>query len=301
MNRLSGLWLWIPLATCLTGCIATQADVLELENQTDELKHQIRGLGKTISSLQNNQADLSVDMKHLRNEISSLTGTIQDLDGTLGKLEAKIDDLDANITSVGAGLSTKVSALGRTMSAREKKRRRAAQRQRAADKKLRDEQAVKRAAPSPTDLYLTAQVRLSKKSYALAVQGFKAYISKYPKGALIDVATFHLGEAYYRQRKWEDAAKQFGYFMETYPKNSLIPSGRLLYALALLRMGIRTDEAVQYLESIPEDFPRSAEAGVARRRLDKMAEKKKKETPPTTPPLPQEKPHAQPNVEADTQ
>lgn len=273
--RLSPL-LPIALIAVLSGCMATQADILELENQTDELKYQITGLEKTITSLQTNQADLSVDMKHLREDISLLNGTIVDLDTTLGKLETKIDDLGASITAVGTSLSTEVSGLGKTLKAREAKRLRAAAETKAAEAKRRAAEAAARKKTSPTELYHNAEVRLAKKDYVLAAQGFEAYIANYPTGSLVDMAVYNLGDAHYRGRKWEPAAKQFGLFLNEYPKSKMTPAARLLYALSLIRLKKNRAEAIQYLESIPLDFPRSPEARAAKRNLKRLADKDKK-------------------------
>ena len=88
---------------------------------------------------------------------------------------------------------------------------------------------------------------------------------------IIDMAVYNLGESYYRGRKWEPAAKQFGLFLDRFPKSKQTPSARLLYALSLIRLGKNKEEALQYLESIPQDFPKSPEAGAARRPTSRPA------------------------------
>ena len=45
----------------------------------------------------------------------------------------------------------------------------------------------------------------------------------------------------------------------------------LLYALCLIRLGGNHDEAIQYLESIPQDFPRSPEAEAARAKIAQLS------------------------------
>lgn len=243
-------------ALLLPGCVATQRDVLDLSNQTDELKVQVEDLKKTVSSMQANQADLSVQMKQLHESLGAFTETIKESQGEMSKLSSKLDDMSA-------GVASKVASIGTALSAQQAK-------------SLEEQKAA--LANSPTDLFNTADVRLSVKSYALAAKGFEEYLAKFPKGALIDVATYKLGQAYYGERKWEAAGRQFALVLEKYPKSNMTPSARLMYALCLISMKRNLAEARQYLESIPADFPSSPEAKAAAQHLKKLAaaEPKKK-------------------------
>lgn len=249
----------------LTGCVATQRDVLELENQTDELKAQIIDLKKTIGSLQANQADVAVHMKQLHADLGVFTETAREFQTSLATLGSKIDDLGTNVSSVGSGISTKVSALGDSLTAQQ-------QASQAQQTKALAEQKAALAAPStsPTEIFHTAEVRLAKKSWDLAAQGFEDYLSRFPKGALADVAVYNLGEAHFGAKKWETAGRQFGTFLEKYPKSDLTASARLMYALCLVNLKTNITEARQYLDSIAVDFPKSPEAKVAAEHLKKL-------------------------------
>ncbi|MBI5630806.1 MAG: outer membrane protein assembly factor BamD [Elusimicrobia bacterium] len=242
-----------------SGCLATQRDVLDLENQADELGAQIIELKKIVSSMQGNQADLGVQFKQLHEDMSVFTETVKQSQEDMKKLSSKLDDLSV-------GLSNKVAAIGSTLTNQQAK-------------SLEEQKAALASqANSPTELFNTADVRLGLKNYSLAAKGFEDYVAKFPKGALIDVATYKLGQAYYGDRKWEAAGRQFALLLEKYPKSGLIPSARLYYALSLVKMKKNLPEARQYLESIPADFPSSPEAKAAARELKKLA------PPPAAPP-----------------
>src|SRR3989344_4646181 len=96
---------WLPalLSLGLSGCLATQQDMVDLENQTDELK-------KTISSMQANQADLSVQMKQLHDDLSAFTETIKESQGEMSKLSSKLDDMGANVANKVADIGSSLSA-----------------------------------------------------------------------------------------------------------------------------------------------------------------------------------------------
>lgn len=239
-------------ALALGGCVATQRDVLDLESQTDELKTQVTDLKKTISSMQANQADLSVQMKQLHEDLTAYTESIKENEAAMAKLSSKLDDM-------GASVEQKVASIGTTLTAQQAK-------------SLEEQKEAAKAA-NPTDLFNTADVRLGVKDYALAARGFEDYVAKYPKGALVDVATFKLGQAYFGQKKWEAAGKQFAIVLEKYPKSQMTASSRLYYGLSLVRMKKNLDEARQYLESVTVDFPKSPEAKAAAAELKKIASK----------------------------
>lgn len=245
----------------LSGCVATQRDVLDLENQTDELKTQIADLKKSLNSLQENQADLTVQMNQLHEDLSTFTEAARENQDQMSQLSSKLDDMSARVEN-------KVTSIGASLTATQLKN---LQEQKA---ELQKEEQAR--ANSPTELFNTADVRLAMRSYALAAKGFEQYVAKFPQGALIDVANYKLGQAYYGERQWEDAGKQFAVVLQNYPKSGMTASARLMYAVCLLNMKRSPDEARQYLESVVSDFPHTPESRAAEAQLRKLKRRGKK-------------------------
>ena len=104
----------LAAALALSGCIATQKDILDLSAQMDTLTAQIQALKKSLSMMQANQADLGVKLDQLHKESSVLNETLKDSQQSNSKLSSKLDDL-------GAGLGAKFSTIGETLSAQQKK------------------------------------------------------------------------------------------------------------------------------------------------------------------------------------
>lgn len=242
----------------LSSCIATQKDVLDLSQQSDEVKTQVEELKKTVGSLQANQADLSVSIKQLREELTAYTETVKASQGDMSKLSVKLDDL-------GAQLSGKVAALGQTISQAQTK---GLEEQKAALAEAKRESGA-------TDVFYTAEKRLQAKDHAQAAKGFEQYLRDFPKGELLDVATYDLGLAYYGLKQWEKAGRQFAIVLDKYPKSGQTPGARLHYALCLINLKKSGDEARAYLESVQADFPKSAEAKEASAVLKRLAKPKK--------------------------
>lgn len=248
-------------ALALSGCIATQKDVLDLSQQSDDLKAQVEDLKKTVGAMQANQADLSVQIKQLREDLTAYTETVKASMGNMGQLSAKLD-------AMGAQLSGKVTQLGATLSAAQEK---GLESQQKALEQQKTELAAQGRETAATELLLTAEKRLSARDFAQAAAGLEDYLKKFPGGALTDVATYDLGLSYYGLKQWDKAGRQFAVVLDKYPKSGQTPGARLHYALCLVSLRKKGDEARAYLESIVADFPKSPEAKDAAAELKRLA------------------------------
>jgi TolA-binding protein len=268
VSRQAGALALVLAAASLSGCIATQQDVLELSQQSDDLKAQVVDLKKTISSMQANQADLSVQIKTLQEDLTAYSETVKASMGNMDQLSSKIDQMDSQ-------LSGKVTQLGVVLSAEEQKGREAQQKGLEAQQKALEAQKAELEAQgretAATELLLTSEKRLQSHDYALASSGLEDYLKKFPGGALTDVATYDLGLSYFGLKQWEKAGVQFAVVLDKYPKSGQTPGARLNYALCLISLGKKGDEARTYLESIVADFPKSSEAKDAELELKRLA------------------------------
>ncbi len=241
----------------LSGCVATQKDMLDLSQQTDDLKEQVRDLKKTVGSMQANQADLSVEIKQLREDLTAYSETVKSSMGNMSQLSAKLDVM-------ASSLSGKVTQLGETLGAAQQK----------AIEGQKAELAAQSRETTATELLLTAEKRLSARDYAQAAASLEDYLKKFPKGDLTDVATYDLGLAYFGLHSWTKAGERFAMVLDQYPKSGQTPGARLHYAYCLLRLKKAPGEAQTYLESIVADFPKSSEAKEAKTELKRLASKK---------------------------
>jgi len=248
-------------AASLSGCVATQQDVLGLSQQSDDLKSQIGDLKKTVSTMQENQADLSVQIKQLREDLSAYSETVKSSQGDMGQLSAKLDTL-------GAQISGKMTQLGASLSAAQLAAQKVESEQRA-------EMEAQGRETSATELFVTSQNRLQANDYAQAAAGFEDYLKRFPSGALSDVTLYDLGLSYFGLKQWEKAGREFALILEKYPKSGQTPGARLHYARCLLHLGKGRDEAIAYLKSIKADFPKTPEAAEAATELKGLAPAKK--------------------------
>ncbi|MEK7382034.1 MAG: tetratricopeptide repeat protein [Elusimicrobiota bacterium] len=246
----------VILGLGLSACVATQKDVLDLSQQSEDLKTQVSDLKTTVGSMQANQADLSVQIKQLREDLTAYTETVKAQMGDMGKLSTKLDEL-------GSQISGKVSLLATTLAAAQQK---GLEEQKTALQAQKLESAA-------TDIFVTSEKRLQAKDFAQAAAGFEDYLKRWPKGELVDVASYDLGLAHFGLRHWEKAGRHFATVLDKYPKSGQTPGARLRYGLCLINLKKNPEEARTYLESIEVDFPKSPEAKEARAALKSLSAK----------------------------
>lgn len=212
----------------LSGCFATGQDV-------QDLKIQIARLSDTLSSVQANQAGISVSMEELSRDISISSENLRDLDDQLSRLSSRIDDITIALADTAHAASDR----------------------------------TKKKVMFPSELYEEAQANFIKGFYEAAEEGFNLYLENYPKGEYVEKSRYALGDIYFAQGKHQDAAVAYAKLMQAYPKSKSTPSYRLKYARAILPLNKKT-EARKYLNSIIQDYPKLPEAKLAREELAKI-------------------------------
>lgn len=234
MNKLR----FLPCAAALLcgGCLATDQHIRDLQ-------YQLNSFNASISQMQKNQAEINSRMDELSRSLQAHSENLKDFDSQLSRLSAKIDDLDSLV-------STRMQALGQTIT-----------------KQQQEEQEQRRASEAamlPSKIFSESSSHLLKKNYAMAAQGFKLYLDKFPNGALAENAYYNLGESYAGQGQWQEAAVAYASLLSKYKASQFTPAARLQYAQTLLKLPEdHKGEAISYLKSIPKEYPSSPQAVLA--------------------------------------
>lgn len=105
--------------------------------------------------------------------------------------------------------------------------------------------------------------------YEQATQSFTAFLQKFPNGEYSDNAQYWLAEAYYVERKFEPALKQFENLVATHPESQKLTHVLLKIGYINDELGRRA-EAERVLNDLITRFPQSTAAGLARKRLQRI-------------------------------
>ena len=112
--------------------------------------------------------------------------------------------------------------------------------------------------------------QLKSSQYELAIQGFTAFLNKYPTGNYSDNAQYWLGEANYVMRQFEQALQEYNKLVVNFPHSQK-------YTHALLKIGYcyhelgRIDEARKYLQALTRQYPGETASRLAEERLKSIA------------------------------
>jgi tol-pal system protein YbgF len=114
-------------------------------------------------------------------------------------------------------------------------------------------------ADTPEALYEKHYETLLRRQFAEAEAGFREFLTKYPDHSLAGSAQYQLGETFYAQANYQEAARNFLQGYKNYPKSRRAPDSLLKLGLSLRKMDQR-DQACAALASVSTEFPRAVEA-----------------------------------------
>ena len=130
-------------------------------------------------------------------------------------------------------------------------------------------------APSPSAPPLISPQRMFDNAYSdymagqydIAVQGFKAFISSFPRSDKADDAQLNIGNAYYSAGKYQDAVDAFQQVIASYAQSDSMPIAYYKMGLAYTELK-QLDLARRAFEAVIEKYPTAYEAILAKQRLD---------------------------------
>lgn len=114
-------------------------------------------------------------------------------------------------------------------------------------------------ADTPEALYEKNYETLLRRQFGEAEAGFRQFLEKYPDHSLAGSAQYQLGETFYAQGNYQEAARNFLQGYKNYPKSRRAPDSLLKLGLSLKKLDQR-DQACAALASVSTEFPRAVEA-----------------------------------------
>ena len=125
---------------------------------------------------------------------------------------------------------------------------------------------------SPQRMYDNAYSDYMAGQYEIAIQGFNAFISSFPRSDKADDAQLNIGNALYSAGKYTEAATAFQKVISNYPQSDSV-------AVAYYKLGLSYEalkqvaEARKAFETVTQKYPTAYEAILAKQRLDALNKK----------------------------
>ncbi len=124
------------------------------------------------------------------------------------------------------------------------------------------------AGPKPEKLYAGALALYSGRDYQQATAKFEEFVAGNPEHKLAGNAQYWIGECYYSQKKFAEAAEEFSKVEKFYPASHKVPAALFKKGLALAELK-RLPEAQAALQRIVERHGQSEEAAKAKEKLER--------------------------------
>ena len=118
----------------------------------------------------------------------------------------------------------------------------------------------------PKPLYDAAYQDYSSGRYELARTGFQQFVNAYSESELAGNAQFWIGETYFQQKEYSEAAAAYQKVLDKYPHNIKVPAALLKLGLSQAGLGNRT-AARSTLRKVIVDYPGTGESQVAKQKL----------------------------------
>jgi len=224
-----------------------QRQVLQIQKQGSS-KDEVAGLQTTTAEQSRNllkaQADIQLELQSLSSLIEQLEGKLEDTNYRLAQLSQQIAATNQQIKGLrpsdaappppgGGGAGGPIPG---------------------------------NAAADPETLYRTSYNDYLRGNYDLAILGFRQYLESFASTDLADNASYWIGESYYRQKRFQDAIREFDAVVNQYPNSDKVASALLRKGYAYLELGEQSKGVVQ-LQNVIRRYPKSDEANLARQQL----------------------------------
>lgn len=259
MNILKTALLTFALLGTVAGCIPTQSQ-MAIERDLEEMKRRLATAERSLATQQNsrtsetrerlealnrNQAELQAGLDALRLENQTLNGRFEDL--SRSQKESR-DEL----ALVRDDLGLKISAL---------------------EDRLKGSSSVparQQTVETPEDQYRRAiDLVQSKKNYVEGRKLLQQFVDQNPKHSLAVNASYWIGEAYFGEKKYENAILQFQDVIQKYGDHPKVAAALLKQGVTFQTLGDK-QSAKAILQKLVNSFPLSDEAKTAKEQLKKL-------------------------------
>ena len=123
------------------------------------------------------------------------------------------------------------------------------------------------AVQSPKVLYESAYGDYAATRYALAIEGFQAYLRTFPNSPDAYMAQFNIGESYFALGRYKEAVQAYREVIETYKKSPWDADAHYKQGRSYLELGMK-DQARTNFQYVMKTFPDSTLAPLAKALLD---------------------------------
>jgi tol-pal system protein YbgF len=231
---------------------AQEADRREIEAQVKKTQAQAAGLEQALENVRktygSNVANFGLEMDKIIQKLMELTGK-QDL------VAHRLDVLESDLKKQKEGAAAKAV--------------KAAEQQKTGDGQLPDKlPELKR--PDKKKDYLALGMRFfNDGQWEVARIIFREYLEKFKGDPACGKAQYHIGEAYFREGKYQNAVLEFQKVLSDHPSSDKVEDASYSLALSFAQIGLK-DDASKLLGEFIKAYPKSKLTPKAKKKIEEL-------------------------------
>jgi tol-pal system protein YbgF len=239
-----------------------QVDIISLAKKVDQIQ----------TAVDQNNAVIKGLVEKMYDQVGTLSGSMQKINQTVDGLKSQNDASTKELRTIVTGLNSTVNDLAENMSS-----------VRAQINSLSQQVTAPKAQAEPlassADLWRSANLDYLSGDYKLAVDDLQDFLSKYPTDPRVPEAHLLMGEAFFNQKKFDQALPEYDIVLQKYPDSDKTRAALLKKGLALKEAN-QTQQAQSTLKEVVTKFPNTSEAISANEALKGLSQPPAPRKPP---------------------
>ena len=260
----------------LGGC-ALRSDLDTVQRDNEELKTRIFRLEKdmggirteTRAGIETTLLDFEKERAGARKGLADLQAAMEGMKVDLQVMAGKVDDLSLAAKKPADEVGLLKEDLERRLTSLEERLATAEKGLSATQKKVTDMETAQAKPPEPATpeaLYQKGLEAYRSGNYPVARETFARFLEQHPKHDLAANAHYWTGEAYYGEKKYEQAILEFQEVIKNFPGKEKVPAAMLKQAAAFNEIG-DVKSARYVLKKLVEEHPSTEEGKRAKEKL----------------------------------
>lgn len=268
--------LFLPLLLAITAC-ATKGDLNLAMQDIDEMKNRLLQTEKNISAVKFEAREISdkssrealQTLENLRKGTADMQANLDTMKIDVQVMTGKVDDLGLATKKPFEDITLLKEDTSKAMTALDERLRKLEAAQAETNAKLNTLVKSLEQPPTPENSYKLAFDAFKAGEQTKARDMFNKFIAQHPDNKLAANARYWVGETYYQEKNYEQAALEFQRVITEYPGKEKVPAAMLKQGLAFKELG-DTKSARFIIKELIEKYPKAEEIPAAKEVLQKL-------------------------------
>jgi tol-pal system protein YbgF len=259
--------------------------VLDLEKTTGQNREDIQALKKILQELltlslrfQTEQASIKEDQKQIPSQFQAVLARLDALNTKLNNFSSELLEIKEIVLTPPEpqpAEQTDEGDSGDTPPAEQKTEEEEFKEENLGEEDVTEEEqkdleeSFEFPQLSPQEVYNIAYSDYLNGNYQMAIDGFALFLEQFSDSPVADDASYWIGECYFSQSKFEEAASQFTDLILNFPEGDKIPSAYLKKGLSLLELE-KEDEALSVFKLLISKYPFEEETRIAQEKIKEI-------------------------------